>query len=223
MQDHARDAARAAFSERCKTASRRFDAVLENEKEAQRFLTETVEGSSAPVKVRNDLRLALEELFVNVASYAYGSGAGDVEVSIALDEDAHRIRVELADEGVPFDPFSHGDYVFPESIDDARIGGLGILLVERLMDSVAYRREAGRNVVTIEKSWKTVEEEAEGIAHAAQSLERPDGSASGINAADKVRQSLSEDDLAQIVGGLTFGGLATDDTDEIPVGRAALV
>lgn len=214
MQELDRDTLCAASTERegLVRATRRFDAAVEYEKEAQRFLTETIGGSSAPVKVRNDLRLALEELFVNVASYAYGSARGDVDVSVAVDEGAHRIVVELSDEGVAFDPFSHDDYVFPETVEDAQIGGLGILLVERLMDEVAYRREEGRNVVTIAKSWKTVEEEAEGLVEAAISLDGSgDAAARAANAAEKVRRSLSEDDLAQIVGGLAFG--VPDDFD----------
>lgn len=81
-----------------------------------------------------------------------------------------------------------------------------------------------RRVVTIAKSWKTVEEKAEGLREAAQSLDRThDVAELDINALDKVRCSLSDDDLVQIVGGLAFGSSSKDDCEGRLIGRETLV
>lgn len=65
----------------------RIEAALGNEPAVQRFLTEALETTECPPKARKELRLAVEELFVNVARYAYDPGSGDVEVSVSLASD----------------------------------------------------------------------------------------------------------------------------------------
>ena len=69
--------------------------------------------------------------------------------------------------------------------------------------------------MTIEKTWKTAEDEAAAIAEAAEALESPDADDAGLNSAKNVQWSLSEDDLAQIVGGLAFGAAPDDDLDAV--------
>ena len=66
----------------------RIEAALGNEPAVQRFLTEALGTTECPPKARKELRLAVEELFVNVARYAYDPGSGDVEVSVSLASDA---------------------------------------------------------------------------------------------------------------------------------------
>ena len=97
--------------------------------------------------------MAVEELFVNVARYAYDPGSGDVEVSVSLASDGCGARVVLRDGGVPFDPFGHADPEAPRSVEEAPIGGLGIMMVKRLMDAHSYRYVDGCNEVTIAKRW----------------------------------------------------------------------
>ena len=94
------------------------------------------------------VNLVLDELWVNVVHY---SGAtGDVEVS--LDTDADEVRLEIADDGRPFDPLSEA--VEPDldaALEERPIGGLGIFLVREMMDELHYRREDGKNRLAMVK------------------------------------------------------------------------
>ena len=96
----------------------------------------------------HDVQLALEEILVNIFSYAYPGGGGAVEMTCL--PDAHgRLVVEIADRGVPFNMLAHADPDTSADIEERRIGGLGIFFVKKLMDDVRYRRENDRNVLTI--------------------------------------------------------------------------
>lgn len=88
------------------------------------------------------VNLVLDELSVNVVSY--GGGANEIEVSLASDADV--VRVEIADDGQPFDPLNEApDPDIDASLEDRQIGGLGIHLVREMMDELHYSRENGRN------------------------------------------------------------------------------
>lgn len=103
------------------------------------------------------LDIALEELFVNVAHYAYPDATpdrpGEVRVSYTYSAAPPSITVGIEDEGIPFDPLSRPDAVTPTSIEDVPIGGLGILMAKRSVDEMRYERTDGANVVTITKRW----------------------------------------------------------------------
>lgn len=94
--------------------------------------------------------LALEELLTNVVKYAY-RGAPDDSRRVVVDVrvGADGVAVEVADRGDPFDPTAERLDDLPESLDERRVGGLGLRLVRTFARDVAYRREGGRNVVTV--------------------------------------------------------------------------
>lgn len=96
------------------------------------------------------LELAVEEALVNVVNYAYGdrTQAGTVQCRVAVQ--AEGLRVEIADEGPPFDPLARPDPDTALDLDQREPGGLGILLIKSLASKVAYRREGDRNVLRIE-------------------------------------------------------------------------
>lgn len=108
-------------------------------------------------RAQRQLDIALEELFVNVAHYAYPDATpdrpGEVRVSYTYSAEPPSITVEIEDEGIPFDPLSRPDAVTPKSIEDVPIGGLGILMAKRSVDEMRYKRTDGTNVVTITKRW----------------------------------------------------------------------
>lgn len=181
--------------------TRRFVALPQNEEEVQHFLSQVLDRFSVPFKVRNDLRLAVEELFINVASYAYGDADGSVDVTVGVDEGRRDAWVRLADEGVPFDPFSVERDRARGSVEDVDVGGLGILLVKRLMDECLYKHNRGRNETTVVKFWEEPGKKAEDISHAASSINVIEKL--GLNDPDKSTCPLTDDDLNMIVGGLT--------------------
>lgn len=121
------------------------------------FVHTELDRRLCPVRAQRQLDIALEELFVNVAHYAYPDATpdrpGEVRVSYTYSAEPPSITVEIEDEGIPFDPLSRPDAVTPKSIEDVPIGGLGILMAKRSVDEMRYERTDGTNVVTITKRW----------------------------------------------------------------------
>lgn len=138
-----------------RVAERRFPAELSAEPAAQELLSQVLEGTSVPKRTRLELELMLEELFVNVARYAYPDAAEDpyVDLRVYVDEETECVVVTIADEGVPFDPFDRPLPERPSSIEEAPIGGLGIVLVRKLSDAYEYRREDAMNKTRFAKLW----------------------------------------------------------------------
>lgn len=110
------------------------------------------EISSCTKDVVMKLKLACEEIVVNVTSYAYPEGSdGFLDVYIRKDD---RIVIRFEDGGVPFNPLEHEDPDTTLSWDERPIGGLGIFLVCSMMDDVRYAYENHKNVLTIEKKYE---------------------------------------------------------------------
>ena len=105
-------------------------------------------------EVGPSLIIALEELLVNVCSYAYADQEepGEVQVSYVYLADPQSITIQISDQGTPFDPLTRKDPKKPESIQDMGIGGLGIFMVKRTMDDVSYEYKDGLNMLTVTKT-----------------------------------------------------------------------
>ncbi len=115
------------------------------------FINGELEEYDCSMKAQFEIELAVEEIFVNIASYAYEPAGGDVEVHCEVLRDPLCVMIRFLDAGMPYDPLAKEDAdTSPEALE-AREGGLGILLVKRTMDDVQYVREDGRNVLTIFK------------------------------------------------------------------------
>ena len=93
------------------------------------------------------LELAVEEAVVNICLYAYEVPPG--ELTVRIDADAASFLVELIDEGVPFDPLAVEEPDLRADVEDRKVGGLGIFLVRRVMDEVAYLREDDHNILRL--------------------------------------------------------------------------
>ena len=108
-----------------------------------------------PPQVKNQLDVVLEELFVNVCSYAYGPSGmpGNCRLEYMFRDNPRGIVIRVTDWGTPFDPLAHADPESPKSIAETKIGGLGILMVKRLTDRVSYEHASGANILTFKKDW----------------------------------------------------------------------
>lgn len=96
------------------------------------------------------LQLAVEEIFVNIASYAYPPKEGDVEISYYLDNELNQIEMKFTDSGKPYNPLTEAKQ--PDitlSAEERPIGGLGLFLVKNTMDYVNYEYSDGKNIFTI--------------------------------------------------------------------------
>ena len=115
------------------------------------FIKSVLEQLGIEKSLARKLRLAVEEAVVNVIDYAYPLGSeGDITIHVM--SDGHSIRFKIIDAGVAFDPTAKEKADTTLSIDDRQIGGLGILLVRELMDTINYEREDGQNILTLIKN-----------------------------------------------------------------------
>lgn len=124
-----------------------IDATDNNLDAATDFVDQRL--TSFDKKTRNQMRLAVEEIFVNVAHYAYGDTTGKITITVTDDE--RGVSIEFADSGTPYDPLEKPDPDVTLSADDRPIGGLGIFLVKKIADRTSYKYVDGKNVFTIEK------------------------------------------------------------------------
>ena len=113
------------------------------------FVEETLDRLDCPMKTVMQITVCVEEMFVNVAHYAY-SGA-DGEVTLSVDEESGSVSITLIDAGKPFDPLAKDDPDITLSAEERNIGGLGIFLVKKSMDEVFYERKDDKNIFTMKK------------------------------------------------------------------------
>lgn len=117
------------------------------------FVNETLEALDCPMKTVIQIDIALEEIFVNIAHYAYGKEIGTATVCTRELEDAHGIEITLADSGSPYDPLAREDPDITLSAEEREIGGLGVFMVKKIMDEVRYEYVDGQNVLTMRKAF----------------------------------------------------------------------
>lgn len=116
------------------------------------FVEETLEGYGCPMKIQMALCVAIEEVFVNIAHYAYSGGDGHVTLGIGFDASEGTVTFRMTDKGIPFDPLKKPDPDITLSAEDREIGGLGIFITKKTMDCVSYAYENGENILTMIKN-----------------------------------------------------------------------
>ena len=123
-----------------------IEAKLDNIDAVLDFVNERI--SNCPVKIQNQIGIAVDEIFSNIARYAYHPESGGIAVRIAVEND---ITIEFEDSGIAYDPLSSDTPDTTLSAEEREVGGLGIFMVKNIMDSVKYRREGRKNILTIKK------------------------------------------------------------------------
>ena len=131
--------------------NRTFPAKTESLPDILGFVEETLEGYGCPLKIQMSLCVAIEEVFVNVAHYAYNSGNGHVTLGVGFDASDSTVTFRMTDKGIPFDPLKKPDPDITLSAEDREIGGLGIFITKKTMDSLTYSYENGENILTMIK------------------------------------------------------------------------
>jgi len=121
------------------------------------FIHTELDRRLCPKRTQNQLDIAVEELFVNVARYAYPDRTpekpGMVRISYSYSAEPPSVTIDIADDGIPYDPLAKPDAVTPSDIMEVPIGGLGILMAKRSVNEMHYERIDGSNIVTIVKKW----------------------------------------------------------------------
>ena len=114
------------------------------------YVEEWLEEHDCPMKITMQLSVALEEIFVNVAHYAYPNPPG--ELDIGLDAEDGVVTLCFMDSGIPFDPLAKADPDVTLSAEERSVGGLGIFMVKKTMDDVTYEYKDGKNILTLKKN-----------------------------------------------------------------------
>ncbi len=115
------------------------------------FVKKELSLYDCPDRALYQVEVAIEEILVNIVSYAGLTGDDGVEIRCEVLDDPLRVIVQFLDDGIPFDPLEKPDPdTSPEAIMN-RVGGLGIFMVKQMMDEVSYAYENGKNTLTILK------------------------------------------------------------------------
>ena len=128
-----------------------LDATIDNLPQVMAFVDEALEGAGCGMKAQMQLDVAVEEIFVNIASYAYPEGTGQASVRLAIDEEKKEVSITFADSGVPYDPLAKEDPDITLSAAEREIGGLGIFMVKKSVDDIRYEYRDSQNILTIRK------------------------------------------------------------------------
>jgi sigma-B regulation protein RsbU (phosphoserine phosphatase) len=128
-----------------------FPAKTEVLSDVLGFVDRNLEKCKCPMKIQMAVCVAIEEVFVNIANYAYGDGEGDMTLGIGFNAESREITFRMTDEGVPFDPLKKPDPDITLSAEERDIGGLGIFITKKTMDSLEYVYENGKNILTMVK------------------------------------------------------------------------
>ena len=127
------------------------EARSENVSLVTEFVEEQLECMDCPMKIQMKMGIAIDELFSNIALYAYPSGNGNVTVKVEKQEEPAAVKITFIDRGVPYDPLKKEDPDVTLSAEKREIGGLGIYLVKKTMDDISYEYKGGKNILSILK------------------------------------------------------------------------
>ena len=128
-----------------------MQAVTSNWQQVYNFLNQNMRNTGINYKLTSKILLASEEIFVNIASYAYPKSLGNVNIKYDYNPNNFKVGIQFIDEGTPFDPTSFLNFNTSKDIPERRISGLGIVKVKKTMDTMEYFYESGKNNLIISK------------------------------------------------------------------------
>lgn len=128
-----------------------IEAAVENLPEVIGFIERHLEEAQCGMKAQMQICIAAEEVFVNIANYAYAPDKGNATVRIDVTEEP-LVIITFMDNGVPFDPLKKEDPDISLPASERRIGGLGIFMTKKTMDNVEYEYRDGQNILRLKKN-----------------------------------------------------------------------
>ena len=129
-----------------------IDAVVENIPAVTAFVDEQLEAMNCPLRAQMQIDIAIDELFGNIAHYAYNPEVGPATVRVEVVEEPMAVVITFIDRGVPYDPLAREDPDITLSAEERDIGGLGIYMVKKSKDSISYEYQDGQNILAIKKN-----------------------------------------------------------------------
>lgn len=131
----------------------KIEATLDNLSEVLLFIDRELMAADCGIRSKMSIDVAVEELYVNIARYAYTPNVGEAEICVDILEDPRTCEITFIDSGVPYDPLAKKDPDISLPADEREIGGLGIFMVKKSMDDMRYEYRDGQNVLTISKKF----------------------------------------------------------------------
>lgn len=128
-----------------------IEAKVENLSTVLAFVDEQLEVAECPMKIQMQIDIAVEEIFVNIANYAYKPETGSAMIRVETLAAPPSVDITFIDNGVPYDPLAKADPDISLSAEERQIGGLGIFMVKKAMDDVKYEYLDGHNILTLKK------------------------------------------------------------------------
>ena len=129
-----------------------IDAAVENIPAVTAFVEEQLEQYNCPMKTQMQIDIAIDELFSNIAQYAYNPKTGKATIRVEVTENPMAVIITFIDNGVPYNPLAKADPDVTLSADERQIGGLGIFMVKKSMDDINYEYKNGQNILKIKKN-----------------------------------------------------------------------
>ncbi len=128
------------------------DARLDSLSEVLSFVDGILEEAGCSMKTQMRLDVAVEEIYVNIAHYAYAPATGPALIRMEITGDPASAVITFIDRGTPYNPLEKPDPDVTLAAKDRPIGGLGIFMVKKSMDSMEYAWKDGQNILTIRKA-----------------------------------------------------------------------
>ena len=126
-------------------------ATVENIGTVTDFVNEQLEALDCPMRAQMQIDIAIDELFGNIAHYAYHPEVGNATVRVEVMEEPLAVIITFIDGGVPYDPLKAADPDIALSAEERQLGGLGIYMVKKSMDEISYEYRDGKNILSIKK------------------------------------------------------------------------
>ena len=130
-----------------------LDATDDNIEKVTEFVNEQLEECGCPMKIQMQIDIAIDELFGNIAHYAYHPEVGPATVRVEVLKEQPAVVITFLDNGVPYDPLKKEDPDVTLSAQERTAGGLGIFLVKKSMDDILYEYKDGQNILKIRKNF----------------------------------------------------------------------
>ncbi len=127
------------------------EATVDNLQQIIDFATERLEARDCPIKASMQLELVIEEVFVNIASYAYESATGEATFCMDFTQNPDAVFLTFIDGGKPYNPLEKTDPDITLDVNEREIGGLGIFLVKKNVDEISYERTDNKNILRMKK------------------------------------------------------------------------
>ena len=127
-------------------------AAKENLPQVLGFVGSQLDEVKCADKVRMQIEIAVEEVFVNIASYAYDPETGSATIRVEISGDPLAVTMSFIDRGRPYDPLAKPDPDLKRRFGERKNGGLGIFMTKKSMDEIAYEYKDGKNILTLKKN-----------------------------------------------------------------------